>query len=100
MSNAIDVLCVGGPKDGVAICMPRPAAKFIDFPAISGDMPVGVYTYERIQHVFDGKWYHIAIPAQEGAENPSDDDINAAILAYRFTPGWDINPMPGSAAVH
>ena len=96
MSNSIDVLCVGGPKDGVVICMPRPAARFIDCPSIDGGVPVGVYTYERIQHARDGFYYHIAIPATEGAEDPTDEDINAAIDAFGFTPGWDINPMPGS----
>lgn len=98
MSNAIDVLCVGGPKDGVVICMPRPAAKFINYPVLAGQG--GVYTYERIQHERDGRYYHIAVPAGEGAEEVGDEDINVAIEAYGFTPGWDINPMPGSVATH
>lgn len=100
MSNSIDVLCVGGPKDGVVICIPRPAAKFIEFPALSGDVPPGVYTYERVQHDRDGYYYHVALPYGEGTEEVGDEDINAAIDAYGFTPGWDINPLPGSVAVH
>ena len=100
MSNAIDILHVGGPKDGVMICAPRPAAKFYNYPVVDGGVPVGEYSYERIQHAYNGFYYHIAIPATEGAENPTDEDINAAIDAYGFTPGWDINPMPGSVASH
>lgn len=100
MSNAIDVLCVGGPKDGVVICMQRPAVKFIEFPAIAGLEVVGIHTYERIQHEREGFYYHVAIPHGEGAEEVGDEDINVAIEAYGFTPGWDINPMPGSVATH
>ena len=96
MSNAIDILHVGGPKDGVVVCTPRPAVKFYEYDVIEG----GVYAYERIQHARDGFYSHVAIPATEGAENPTDEDINNAIDAYGFTPGWDINPMPGSVASH
>lgn len=97
MSNAIDVLCVGGPKDGVVVCIQRPAAKFIEYPAVSGMEVVGTHTYERIQHDRDGRYYHIAVPVGDGVEEVGEEDINAAIDAYNFTPGWDINPMPGSA---
>lgn len=59
-----------------------------------------VYTYERIQYERDGKFFHIGVLTGEGAENPTDEDINNAIDAYGFTPGWDINPMPGSVAIN
>jgi hypothetical protein len=73
MSNAVDILVVGGPDDGLVLCQPRGVPATIVHKGVS-------YTHE----IYDEQ-YHIA------RFDPEDDsNVADAITAKGMTPSWDL----------
>jgi len=85
MSNAIDIMCVGGPANGRMVNIPKPAPTFIDFPVAGG---ITTYTRTTWTHTLTGKLFHIATRAEDEV---TDDDIVFEVTMGNFTPAWDLN---------
>lgn len=87
MTNAVDILLVGGDANGHLVCMNRlHATTYIDTIGT-----LGVVTYSRIQwtHPTTGKLYWIAV--EDAALPPTDAQVIAEIDAAKFNPAWDLN---------
>lgn len=83
MSNAIDILCVGGPANGRMVCMHKKhLTTYIEFPGVTR------YTRRQWEHPLTGKMFHIA--TIEG-DDTTDDDIVFEVTMTNFTPAWDLN---------
>ena len=82
MTNAIDVLLVGGPRNSTVVCMNRARMTTnIEFP--EGD----VYTRQVWTDPDTTLQYHVAvIPELE----LGDVDISAEVAQSRFPPAWDL----------
>jgi len=80
MTNAVDILCIGGAADGDMLCVKRAVAAAY----YARDVAYSHLVYER-----EGKKYHLAIP--QGEELPSSETIGNAIDAANFPPSWDLN---------
>lgn len=74
MTNAIDVLCVGGPLDGRMWCMPKPQA-------------LGEYVTNAWNHPDTNDGYWIAMHPDYLVD---DEAIKAAIAEANFTPAWNL----------
>lgn len=86
MSNAIDIMCVGGPANGRMVCMQKNMlTTYIDFPVVGG---VVTYTRHKWEHPITGKLFHIA--TRDG-DDVTDDDIVFEVTMGNFTPAWDLN---------
>ncbi len=86
MSNAVDILFIGGPNHNVMYDVPKPYVSSypMDFPS------TGIVFYERRSfHHTNGKQYHVAVLLDSGL---TDAYIEAMIDAYGMTPSWDLNP--------
>jgi hypothetical protein len=87
MSNAIDILVVGGPANGKQICMQREhQVPLLGFVAEG----VGEVTYTRRKwlHPTTGKLYHIAARDEDAV---TDEQIIVEITMANFGPAWDLN---------
>jgi hypothetical protein len=86
MSNAIDILCVGGPANGKMVCMQKAAATtYIEFPILPDDTR---YTRRKWKHPLNEKMYHIA---SRDTDVVTDEQIIVEIVMANFTPAWDLN---------
>jgi hypothetical protein len=75
MSNAVDILVVGGPHDGIVLCQPRPVPATIVHEGV---------TYTSTIH--DDVYRVFRYDVEDGA------DVDAAIVAAPITygPAWDL----------
>jgi hypothetical protein len=91
MSNAVDVLCIGGPMNATLVCVPRPGPSLIEFPVATDETAEAVLTYTRRtwEDPVTGKKYHIA--AREG-DDVTDEQIIIEIVMHNMPPSWDLNP--------
>lgn len=80
MSNAIDILFVGGPKHGHLICAPLPNSSTYSVPGADGEF---VYQYRK--HIYAMQQYNIAVLQGVAVR---DDEINDLIVALRFPSDW------------
>lgn len=99
MSNATDVLCVGGPARDRMVCLNRNAEVFptkLEFVSLD---PAGVLLYRPRQfwNTTTERWYWIATWSDD---EPMDSDIRYAITVNNFNPAWDLlnKPAPESEA--
>lgn len=93
MTNAVDVLCVGGPADGRMHCLNRNAQGFpTNIEVVSLD-PAGQLTYvPRMWWSEDvGAWYWIATWS---GDEPGDSEIMFAIAINQFNSAWDLRDRP------
>ena len=87
MTNAIDILCVGGPRNSTVVCMNRARmAANIEFPTFGGS---DVYVRKVWTDAETTLQYHVA--TQPGEGEPGDVDIANEIAMSRFPPAWDLN---------
>lgn len=93
MTNAVDVLCVGGPKHETVVCFNRVGGlkSTHTFPDISGIGDDAVYTRREWWSEGTEHWYHIATDAND---EPTDSEIAIAIAANLFPPAWDLRHKP------
>jgi hypothetical protein len=94
MTNAVDVLCVGGPANGRMYCLNRNAEGFppkLDITSI--DDPAGVITYipRKWWNSTNERWYWIA--TWDGYA-PTEDEIHWQITYDYFQPAWDLRDLP------
>lgn len=82
MTNAIDILMVGGPANSRVVCMNRAR--------MSSTIDAGGTTYTRRvwTDAETTRQYHIATPLETEVE---DADIAHEIALSRFPPAWDLN---------
>jgi hypothetical protein len=73
MSNAVDILLVGGPSDGVVMCQPRPVPTTITHRDTE---------YTTLVH---NQVYRVAYYSLDDVE-----DVPNAIVAAQFQPAWDL----------
>lgn len=87
MSNAVDVLLIGGVATGLQMCALRPVVPELTW---NDTITMTAHTYEHIVYTSnDGKNYHIAIAEDE--VDVDENEIEILIDAVGFQPGWDIN---------
>jgi hypothetical protein len=91
MTNAVDVLIVGGSANGTIVCMPLDSTR----------IELGAERYTPAPYTMeDGKAYWIAYPfSANPADIPSDATTVAAIQASPIKPAWDLNRPPISGIV-
>lgn len=91
MTNAADVLLVGGPANGRMVCcnkvpkMPASYDAFIDYETFV-TYPVNKWWNAQTQ-----RWYWLAIYPDAAM---SDAEIANEILAREFQPAWDMRDLP------
>lgn len=92
MTNATDILVVGGPAHGNMWCLNRetnaqhkPIEMLLD-PSMS-------VVYQPIEwwHPINERWYWIAVRDED---DTTDIDIAAEIAASGFQPAWDLRGKP------
>lgn len=88
MSNAVDILCVGGPASGRLMCQPRPVPNNIEVFASGGGPTFYMYATQQWTNPVGGKKYWIA---KRTVDTVSDSAIAALILAEGMPPSWDLN---------
>lgn len=82
MTNAVDIVMVGGAANGRMVCASRERmTSRYEFPVEAGD--VAAYTIAKRQ--IDGVWYRFGYPT--GEAEPDD----ATIIAAGAKPQWDLN---------
>lgn len=82
MSNAVDVLLVGGACAGQVVCMDRSDTR----------IQLGNVNYSPTPFEHNGKNYWVAMPVTvEEGEIPTQEEIGAALDAKNFQPAWDLN---------
>lgn len=86
MSNAVDVLLVGGVASGRQMCAMRPVVPELVWND-TNTMTAHIYEH-TVFTSSDGKKYHIAL---DGEDESSEAEIELLIDATGFQPGWDIN---------
>lgn len=84
MSNAVDVLLVGGVASGRQMCALRPVVPELVWND-TDTMTAHIYEH-RVFTSSDGKNYHVAVN-----DDSSDFAIELLIDMLGFQPGWDIN---------
>lgn len=89
MTNAVDVLAVGGPATNRVWCLNRNAQGFphtIQVPSLD---PAGVldYTPRRFWNTVTERWYWIATWS---GDEPTDSEIQFIIAVNDFPPAWDM----------
>ncbi|HEX8586206.1 MAG TPA: hypothetical protein VF680_17570 [Allosphingosinicella sp.] len=90
MSNAVDVLLVGGPKNGSMLCVPRPVVNIpVDAGQLQGD-PEYIYNVQAWTDPLSGKRYWIG--TRENDPPPNDSVVTVLILVQQMPPSWDLNP--------
>lgn len=84
MTNAVDMLLVGGESHGRMICCRKPLSATYDVLSKDSD----VETYKRREHTYygTGKRYHIGTVD----DDVTDDFIDQTITATDFQPAWDL----------
>jgi hypothetical protein len=92
MTNAVDVLFIGGPATGRMICVNKAGATF---PSAfdhyeEGEVAV-TYTRRAWFNPDNEQWYWIATTAED---EPNDGTIAVAIAAALFPPAWDMRDKP------
>lgn len=84
MSNAVDVLLVGGVASGQQMCALRPVTPELVWNDTS---TMTAHIYEHMVFTSsDGKKYHVALN-----DDSNEAEIELLIDATGFQPGWDIN---------
>lgn len=73
MTNAVDIVMVGGERHWQMVCAPRDR------------MPSTYYGYTIAKRQINGVWYRFGYPT--GEAEPDD----ATILAAGAVPQWDLN---------
>jgi hypothetical protein len=87
MSNAVDILLVGGPAgDRMILASKERMSKYYAFPYKSGEVS---YTLQAWTHPVTGAKYHIGISDDWPV---TDEEIAVAIVMGNFGPAWDLNP--------
>lgn len=85
MTNAIDILCVGGPQHATVVCMDRARQTTnITFPYDGS-----VYARKVWTDAETTLQYHVA--TQPGESEADDADIANEIALSRFPAAWDLN---------
>ena len=88
MTNAIDILCVGGPRNSTVVCMNRARMNtFIELGTDGG----GVVTYTRKVWTDPETTLQYHVATQPGEGEAGDVDIANEIALSRFPPAWDLN---------
>ena len=87
MSNAVDILAVGGTHNGRQWCMQR-AQMTTYIEAQAEGFGIVRYIRQQWEHPDTLKLYHIATP--EG-ETVTSEQILAEIESANFQPAWDLN---------
>lgn len=93
MTNATDVLGVGGPARDHMWCLNRNAQGFpMNVEVVSFDPP-GVLTYvpRPFWNTVDERWYWIATWS---GDEPGDSEIQFAIVVNNFNSAWDLRDRP------
>lgn len=90
MSNAVDVLLVGGPKDGMMVCVKRPVPSSYTHYSDQGDV-----TYPLTVFNFGGLNFRV------GRYDESVTDAQVAEALFNatprgFGPAWDLMPAATS----
>jgi len=89
MTNAVDVLLVGGPKHAQVACINRAAMpNYIGMPE-NGIADVYSYIRHTWKHDDTGMLYHVGIGP---GVQPTDSLVQNAIDLVQFPPSWDLNP--------
>ena len=73
MSNSVDILLVGGPKNGVIMCQPLPVPATIEHFADD---------YTTMIHA---SVYRVAVYSEDDVE-----DVAGEIVSQGFKPSWDL----------
>ncbi len=73
MSNTVDILLVGGPKNGLIVCQPLPVPTTI---LLASD------TYTTMIHA---SVYRVAVYSDDDVE-----DVAGEIVSQGFKPSWDL----------
>lgn len=91
MTNAVDVLLVGGLCDGMMECVNRangvPATIDAQVPGEEYTLP---YAMTKFWNDVDDRWYWIALYDQDATE----EQIIYAIAFHAFQPAWDLRDLP------
>lgn len=88
MTNAVDVLLVGGPAHGRVICANKSTNPLYVEAWEDGDY-LGRYQRESWTNM-QAERYHVAYP--DGVyPTPTNSEVEAAIEAANFNPAWDLN---------
>lgn len=84
MSNAVDIVMVGGPAHARMVCMERDKmTTYVEFPVIGANG--GLANYTVVKRQIDGEWHRFGVPT--GEVEPTDADV----LLAGSTPAWDLN---------
>lgn len=84
MSNAVDIVLIGGIRNGRMFCMELAnAVNFYETLGNTKELPV--VTYAIVKRQIAGVWYRFAIP--NGSVEPTDAEVIAAGAIAQ----WDLN---------
>ena len=90
MTNATDVLLVGGPKNGEMFCVNREGYMPSQLDPSQLNQDVAPYTLRKFWNNVTERWYWIG--TQD--DTPTDEDIQWQIAAVDFKPAWDLANLP------
>lgn len=92
MTNATDVLCIGGPLNGYMYCLNLttvPPSVSLGFSLTPG------YVARKWWNINLQRWYWIATTASD----PVDDaTIFAAVVVAQMQPAWDLKDLPAPSS--
>lgn len=84
MSNAVDIVLIGGARNGRMVCVELGRmVSYIDTLGNTEALPI--VTYVIVKREIAGVWYRFAIP--NGEVEPTD----AEVIAAGALPQWDLN---------
>lgn len=90
MTNAVDVLAVGGPANGRMWCVNKVGGKmasYVEVISIGEQAGVLQYPLRKWQHPVTQRWYWIAT---REVDQVTDADIVWEITVNNFQPAWDL----------
>ena len=90
MTNAVDVLAVGGPANGRMWCVNKAAGAM---PSTVQVISQGVLTYPLTKWWCEvtQRWYWIA---RRDVDQVTDADIYWEVVLHNFQPAWDLRDLP------
>ena len=83
MTNAIDILCVGGPRNSTVVCMNRAR--------MTTNIEVGEDTCTRQVWTDPDTTLQYHVATQPGESEAGNVEIANEIALSRFPPAWDLN---------
>lgn len=91
MTNAADVLLVGGPANGRMICCNKVPKMVSNIDTIVEGQGVVTYPVNKWWNAQTQRWYWLAIYPDAAI---SDTEIANEIWAREFQPAWDMRDLP------